>query len=143
VDGWQWNPDLIWVDNLQSFGTPSYYVQQLYSLNKGTHVLSMTQNNQPLIGQDSLYASASWDKASNEIILKIANNKNQAQVHEIQLDGVKKLDPNAKLIMMQSDPNAVNTFEQALKVSPTEKKIVVNAKTKKVSLELAPTHFMW
>ncbi|MDI9877195.1 alpha-L-arabinofuranosidase C-terminal domain-containing protein [Flectobacillus rivi] len=141
VEGWQWNPDLIWVDNLQSFGTPSYYVQQLYSLNKGTHVLSMTQNNQPLIGQDSLYASASWDKASNEIILKIANNNSQAQVREIQLDGVKKLDPNAKLIVMQSDPNAVNTFEEALKVSPSEKKIVVNAKTKKVSLELAPYSF--
>src|SRR5690606_2312106 len=27
VDGWQWTPDLIWFDNLKSFGTPNYYVQ--------------------------------------------------------------------------------------------------------------------
>ena len=27
VDAWQWTPNLIWFDNLRSFGTPSYYVQ--------------------------------------------------------------------------------------------------------------------
>jgi alpha-L-arabinofuranosidase len=27
----QWQPDLIWFDNARSYGTPSYYVQQLYS----------------------------------------------------------------------------------------------------------------
>ncbi|HEX6963431.1 MAG TPA: alpha-L-arabinofuranosidase C-terminal domain-containing protein [Lacipirellula sp.] len=29
----QWTPDLIWFDNDRSFGSPSYYVQQLYSKN--------------------------------------------------------------------------------------------------------------
>ena len=24
LDGWQWTPDLIWVDNLRVFGTPNY-----------------------------------------------------------------------------------------------------------------------
>ena len=27
VDAWQWTPDLIWFDNLRSYGTPNYYVQ--------------------------------------------------------------------------------------------------------------------
>ena len=35
-EGWQWTPDLIWFDNLKSYGTPNYYVQKLFSLNKGT-----------------------------------------------------------------------------------------------------------
>ena len=26
---WQWRPNLIWSDNLKSYGTPSYYVQQI------------------------------------------------------------------------------------------------------------------
>src|SRR5690606_29797501 len=26
TDGWQWTPDLIWFDNLRSYGTPNYYV---------------------------------------------------------------------------------------------------------------------
>ena len=29
VDGWQWTPDLIWVDNLRTYGTPNYYVQKI------------------------------------------------------------------------------------------------------------------
>lgn len=32
----QWKPDLIWYDNVRSFGTPNYYVQKLF----GTHLPS-------------------------------------------------------------------------------------------------------
>jgi alpha-N-arabinofuranosidase len=31
VDAWQWTPDLIWFNNLKSFGTANYYVQKLFS----------------------------------------------------------------------------------------------------------------
>ena len=30
VDAWQWTPDLIWCDNLNIYGTPSYYVQKMF-----------------------------------------------------------------------------------------------------------------
>ena len=39
VDGWQWTPNLIWVDSLRVYGTPNYYVQQLFSLNRGDVVV--------------------------------------------------------------------------------------------------------
>jgi alpha-L-arabinofuranosidase len=39
AEAWQWTPDLIWVDSLRVYGTPSYYVQQLFSLNRGDTVL--------------------------------------------------------------------------------------------------------
>ena len=42
VEAWQWTPNLIWVDNLRVHGTPSYYVQQLFSLNRGDVVLPVT-----------------------------------------------------------------------------------------------------
>jgi alpha-N-arabinofuranosidase len=42
VDGWQWTPDLIWVDNLRVLRTPNYYVQQLFSRNRGDVVLPVT-----------------------------------------------------------------------------------------------------
>jgi alpha-L-arabinofuranosidase len=35
VDAWQWRPDLIWFDNLSVVATPNYYVQKLFSNNKG------------------------------------------------------------------------------------------------------------
>ena len=42
VDAWQWTPDLIWFDNLRSFGTPNYYVQQLFGPIVGTRLLTVT-----------------------------------------------------------------------------------------------------
>ena len=41
VNGIQWHPDLIYYDNYRSFGTPSYYVQQLFGQNRGNVVLPM------------------------------------------------------------------------------------------------------
>ena len=41
VDAWQWTPNLIWCDNLRVYGTPNYYVQQLFSRNRGDVVLAV------------------------------------------------------------------------------------------------------
>lgn len=38
----QWDPNLIYYDNNRSYGTPSYYVQQLFSCNSGDYVLPTT-----------------------------------------------------------------------------------------------------
>lgn len=42
VDGWQWTPNLIWADNLRSYGTPNYHVQALFARNRGDVVLPVT-----------------------------------------------------------------------------------------------------
>lgn len=39
VEGWQWTPNMIWADNLRSYGTPNYHVQALFSQNRGDVVL--------------------------------------------------------------------------------------------------------
>lgn len=65
VEGWQWRPDMIWFDNLNSVCTVSYYVQQLFATHKGTNVLSLTMNKKPVTGaegQNGLFASAVCDK---------------------------------------------------------------------------------
>ena len=41
VNARQWNPDLIGFDSSRAFGTPSYYVQKLFSHYRGTHVLPL------------------------------------------------------------------------------------------------------
>ena len=61
VKMWQWRPDMIWFDNTNMFKSVSYYVQQMYSCNKGTNVLKLTMNGKPVAGQkgqDGLYATA-------------------------------------------------------------------------------------
>jgi alpha-L-arabinofuranosidase len=42
VNGTQWRPDLIYYNNSGSFGTPSYYVQKMFSRNRGDVVLPMS-----------------------------------------------------------------------------------------------------
>ena len=48
---WQWRPNLIWCDNLQSYGTPNYYVQQLFSRNRGDVVLPV-EVSRPTAGDE-------------------------------------------------------------------------------------------
>ena len=142
AEGWQWTPDLIWVDNLRSYGTPNYFVQKLYSNHKGTHVLPLTENGVAVAGKDSVYASAAWDKNSNEVIVKIVNVSGKVQNHEISLAGVKKMEAKAKAFVMQNDNlNEVNSFENATNVSPIEKEIVIDTKKKQITLMLPAKSF--
>jgi alpha-L-arabinofuranosidase len=92
VDGWQWRPDQIWFDNTQMFKSVSYYVQQMYSLNAGTNVLSLTMNKKPVAnqeGQGGLFASAAFDSKAGEVIIKIANTSRQAEKVSFRLTGMK------------------------------------------------------
>ena len=97
VEGWQWRPDLIWYDNLNTARTASYYVQQLYMMNRGTHVLPTTlsiDGGQPAAnpvpkGEDGVFASSVIDKQKNEIIVKVINTTAAAQDIRIRLEGLK------------------------------------------------------
>ncbi|MEI6275071.1 MAG: alpha-L-arabinofuranosidase C-terminal domain-containing protein [Prolixibacteraceae bacterium] len=135
VDGWQWTPDLIWFDNLKSFGTANYYVQKMFSNNRGTNVLSVTQDNQPLTGKDGIYASAVFDSGSGEIILKLVNTTGNTWNQRIILDGKKGLNPKAfRTVLESGDPEAVNSLERPLLISPANQVIYLTRKTMKVIL---------
>jgi len=140
VDGWQWAPDLIWVNNLNVYGTPDYYVQKLFSLNKGTHVVPLTFNNEAIAGQDSLYASAVVDKSTNELIVKIVNASNKQQVQTISVEGVKKLAKTATLqLLQQNDLTALNSIAAPKLVAPVE--TLLNISGKKFDYTAAPYSF--
>ncbi len=142
VDGWQWSPDLIWLDNLNIYGTPSYYVQKQFSTHRGTHLLNITDNGKPLTGQDNLFASAVWDETAKEIILKITNTSPGPVKHEVLLSGLKKLPARAILSRMASDnPEAMNSIRDALHVSPQPSEVVVDTKKKKLVLDLPASSF--
>lgn len=88
VEGWQWRPDLIWYDNLNSWRSCSWHVQALYSEFRGEHVLATSMDSRPVAGQDGLYASSVKD--GNRVYVKLVNTTDRAR--EINLDflGLKK-----------------------------------------------------
>ncbi len=136
VDAWQWKSDLIWVDNLHVMGTPNYYVQKLYATNKGNVVVPLlSKNKMPATGQDSLYASSTIDKTTNELIIKIVNVKKETQSAELIIKGVNRIESNAKLTILQTDNlDAENTLESPSVIAPIEKTIKTNGKTIMVEL---------
>jgi alpha-N-arabinofuranosidase len=120
VDGWQWTPDMIWFNNLQSYGTPNYYVQKLFSNNKGTDLINITKDGKAVIGQNDLFASAVKDVNSKEVILKIVNAAASAQNVSIDVKGAK-LDTKGTAIILKGDGvNDENSFESPMKISPKE-----------------------
>ncbi|MFM8448628.1 MAG: alpha-L-arabinofuranosidase C-terminal domain-containing protein, partial [Haliscomenobacter sp.] len=90
TEGWQWTPNLIWFDNLSSYGTPNYYVQQLFSVNKGSRVLPIAYGGQVPQGKDGIYASAVLDESTGEIVVKVVNAAAQTKKLTLLIDGVKK-----------------------------------------------------
>ncbi len=129
VDGWQWTPDLIWVDNLRSVGTTDYQVQKMYSLYKGTKVVSITMLGKAVAGQDSLYASAVIDERANELLIKIVNALPTAQTIALQLEGWGRMNPTVKQMLLQNDDlNAMNTLDNPTTVVPVESTITLTGK---------------
>lgn len=140
AEGWQWTPDLIWFDNLKAYGTPNYYVQKLFSTNRGTHVVPVLLHNQAVTGQDGCYASAAIDQSTREVILKVVNAADKPQEAEFVIGGVKRLLAKGTVQVLKSDMlDEVNTFENATAVSPVKREIQV--KDKKIKMTLAPYSF--
>lgn len=137
VDGWQWTPDLIWVNNLESYGTPNYYVQKLFSNNKGTDVVPALLNGKSISGEDSLYVSAVIDKAGNEIIIKLVNASGTAQSHVVNIDGSKKIAAKGSITILQNDDdNIVNSIEHPRNIVPRES--AIDIKGNKINLICLP-----
>lgn len=140
VKGWQWRPDAIWYDNLRSFKTVSYYVQQLYATYRGTHVLPLTMNKKSVAGdadQNGLFASAVLDKDSNSYIVKVANTGDEPQQLNILFKGMKKNSAlsSAKQLLLHSDNlDAENSLENPELITPQESSVPVANSTLSVSL---------
>lgn len=121
VEGWQWRPDLIWYDNLRVFKSCSYYVQQMYAMNKGTNVLPLTMDKQTVAGkdgQDGLYASSVLDKDNDEVIIKVVNTSKQAQPVSINLLGIKGERTAETLTLSHNGMDDENTLDNPEKITP-------------------------
>jgi alpha-N-arabinofuranosidase len=126
VDAWQWAPNLIWFDNLRSYGTPSYYVQQVFGRSRGTRVLSVLANGVAPAGKDGLYASAALDEQAGEIIVKLVNTTASARSVRLTISRSAALPTSGgRAIVMTADLGARNTFEEPTKVAPAEEPLTM------------------
>ena len=135
-EGWQWTPDLIWFDNLKSYGTVNYYVQKLFSNNSGTDLISVTKDGEDLTGQNDLYASAEIDSEKNEVIVKLVNTSAETKEVELDFDGARFRSKAVLKSLHSDDLTAENSFDHPGNIVPQENEIKV--KSKETEIEVAP-----
>ena len=112
----------------------------MFSANSGTHVLNMLQDNKPVTGQQGIYATAAFDKTTNEIILKLVNCSDKTQESDIVLQTSGKLLPKASVMVMQHELlGGINTIDKPMNIHPVQGEITI--KGRKVDLALNPYSF--
>jgi alpha-L-arabinofuranosidase len=137
VEGWQWRPDLIWFDNTRMFKSVSYYVQQMYAMNKGTHALTMTMDKQPIAGQEGqngLFASSVIDKNEGTVIIKIINTSKTDQPVSVNLKGMKGEKDVELLTLTSTEMDADNTLDNPEKIVPQKGSMKCEANKKNTVL---------
>jgi alpha-L-arabinofuranosidase len=70
-----------------------------------------------------VYATATLDKATNTILVKVVNASPSTVDATINLRGVAKIDPNATAIVLAGGPKDVNTLDEPEKVAPKQQAI--------------------
>ena len=118
VEGWQWKPDLIWFDNLKTVRSANWYVQMLYGVYKGTHVIGLTENGKAVEGADGLYASAVYDKNAGAYYVKIANALTTEQQVSLQFKGMKQLSKAETILLNARNDEAENTLANDKAIVP-------------------------
>jgi alpha-N-arabinofuranosidase len=146
--GSQWRTNLIGYDSLTSYGSPAYYTQKMFYNARGDQVIpiaGITPQTVPTIppepaptAQDAgrrggrivhpdpnepLFACASREDASGDIILKVVNVFGVDQTVTVELMGANIL-KNAAGQVMAGEPNETNSVEEPFHIAP--KDFVVN-----------------
>ena len=134
AEGWQWTPDLIWFNNLESYGTPNYEVQKLFSNNPGTHLLTAFEDGKPVIGANGVYASAVKDENANELILKLVNVTGANQMVNLNLSNATLGAKGTMSVLASDDPDAINSFENPENILAKSQEVNLDPNNPQVTL---------
>lgn len=118
IDAWQWTPNLIWADNLRSYGTPSYYVQQLFMHHRGDRVLPVwLEGDSPQTEATGGITLGTYHSSAEFKDLQISQGGRMVYTADFTgLDGWSKDSGNwsaADGVLKQADPGAIASITPA------------------------------
>ena len=120
--GMQWATDLIGYNALSSYGSPSYWVQVMFSGHLGTEVVDSTLAD----AGPRLYASATRNEKLHKLYVKVVNATSDTKAVHVSLEGAGKVAPQATLITLSGKtPNATNSITNPRAVVPVTRSIAV------------------
>ncbi len=122
----QWKTDLIFFDNATICPTPNYYVQKLFSVNRGDRyfdqVISKNQQDTLLSG------SCVTDSKTGDVILKLVNAGSNESIMKVNLSGFKNIQALAEQTLLTGASEAENTFDNPTKVVPQVSSLKITKK---------------
>ncbi len=135
----QWSSDLIGYDALNSYGSPAYYAQKMFSTMHGDEILATDSQNIPTRewkprsprGGESVpqqlrevFFCATRDSKSGTIYLKVVNTAASARKAQIQVGGVSKIKAEGEMVsLVGSSLDDTNSIEQPEKIVPRTEKV--------------------
>lgn len=141
--GMQWKSDLIGYNALNSYGSPSYYVQKMFSNHLGDKYIPIQAESIPtqfetLNEKDiasgrkprkipAMFYVATKDSKKKLLYLKLVNTQNNAQKINININGREQILPTATLVELSADyPEATNSIKDPTNIVPVKSEIKVN-----------------
>ncbi|RNL84721.1 alpha-N-arabinofuranosidase [Sinomicrobium pectinilyticum] len=123
----QWNPNLIYFTGDKVLRTVNYYVQQLFSVNRGD-IYDPGLVSPSGRGKDkkAFVVSGVKDSETGDIIIKIVNGEEGELGADINLSGLDISKAEAECILLTGNPVAENTFEAPETVVPETRSLRVN-----------------
>jgi alpha-N-arabinofuranosidase len=127
----QWPTDLIGYDAASSFGSPSYYVEKMFSENVGNEAMpvQVTPGDAAVPIEpttrptEKIFAVANKIDASGDIVLKVVNTLPDAQTMQIDLQGAGDVKKDGTAWVLSGGPSDVNTIDEPEKVTPKQVEI--------------------
>jgi hypothetical protein len=124
---------LLFVDGHTAIPSPSYYLLQMFSLNRGDVILKTdvdTYSRPPAAGTDStpsIVAGATWEKDKRQIVLKVANTTLHNEVTDIIIQGASARS-RMQITQIKGEPEWENTADNPRQVFPLEQTAALSGK---------------
>jgi alpha-L-arabinofuranosidase len=111
-----WPTNLIGIDAAGSFGSPSYWMQKMFSTNLGKQVVGSR-----LAGSTALRQVVTKTTAGGRttFFVKLVNPSNQLQSARLSFNGIGTIDGTGTLTRLTGDPAAMNSIANPTAVVPT------------------------
>jgi alpha-N-arabinofuranosidase len=139
----QWKSDLIGYDALNSYGSPSYYAQKMFSNHQGDEVLTVSAQNLPAytwiqtgrtrsgVAQPartnevkSIFYSATRDTQNGKIIVKIVNRADAPQDVKVEVAGAGTIaDEGTATVLKAANRDETNSLNDPQHVVPATEKV--------------------
>lgn len=113
VNDFQWPTNLIGFDAVSSFGSPSYYVQQLFGAHRGDYVVPTT-----FLGESGVLDQVATRSADGTVYVHVVNPTGNPVTAAVNVTGARTVARAGTATVLTGDPAARNSITAPTTVVP-------------------------